>query len=78
MWHRSYRIIQTYEIMPQHLSFYNFPHVIDHIETIGWECLVSFKDKFIYPGLIVKFYSNMIVNRDMFGTVTSIIVCSKS
>lgn len=53
-------------------SFNSFPHIFEIIKNVGWECLITFTDKQIYPVLIVEFYSHTTFIRDSTGTLTGI------
>lgn len=57
------------------ITFNSFPYLLEFIRNIGWECLVIFHDRHIYPGLIAEFYSYMISNKDDTGLLVSITTC---
>lgn len=57
------------------IPFNSFPYLLEKIQNIGWECLVVFNNRHIYPKLIAEFYSHMIFNKDETGLLISITNC---
>lgn len=41
-------------------------------QNVGWECLIEFPNRIIYPQLVAKFYSNMEFKKDFFGNLLGI------
>lgn len=71
----KYKLIQPYLLASLVITFNSFPHLLEKIRKIGWECLVVFHDRHLYPGLIVEFYSHMNFNKDDTGMLISITTC---
>lgn len=57
------------------VTFQSFPNLFDKLKNVGWDCLVSFYDKSIYPNLIAEFYSHMEFSNDSSGFLKTITTC---
>lgn len=57
------------------ITFHGFPKLFDHFKNVGWDCLISFNDKSVYPSLIAEFYSHVEFSTDSSGLLKSITTC---
>lgn len=71
----KYKIMRHNMFPGNVITFNSFPNLFEKIKNVGWDCLVTFYDKSIYPGLISEFYTHMELSKDSSGLLKSITTC---
>lgn len=53
------------------ITFLSHPDLLVNLKKIGWDCLVSFSSRCVYPELVSEFYADMEFIKDVVGTLHS-------